>query len=205
MMKTVGSVDPAIGRRADEVLRKSGYPRLPNRVGIDLERIVLEYYRVQLRYHPNLKFNGRPLLAAYIPSFPYLFVHRSCIPSRQRFSIAHELGHAELEDDFGPAEGLFAHKEAFLCSADDIDSEVATARGERRYGRRRRREIRANQFAVRLLMPEGLVKETWRSCLDISRTAGLLGVSMESLRYRLEELGLMSESASRRPRLAGTP
>ena len=205
MIKRVGSVDPAIARRADEVLRKSGYPRLHNLVGIDLERIVTEFYRLQLRYHPDLKFNGRSLLAAYIPSFPFVFVHRGCITSRQRFSIAHELGHAELEDDFGQSEGLFAHKEAFLCSADDIESEVASAREERRYGRRRRREIRANQFAVRLLMPDGLVKETWRRCLNISGTAGLLGVSMESLRYRLEELGLTSESASRHPRLAGTP
>jgi Zn-dependent peptidase ImmA (M78 family) len=204
MIKRVGSVDPAIARRADEVLRKSGYPRLHNHVGIDLERIVSEYYRLQLRYHPDLKFNGRSLLAAYIPSFPFLFVHRGCMTSRQRFSIAHELGHAELEDDFGPAEALFAQKEAFLCSAADIEGEAA-AREERRCGRRRRREIRANQFAVRLLMPDGLVRETWRTCFDICRTAELLGVSMESLRYRLQELGLISESVPRRPRLAGTP
>jgi hypothetical protein len=171
MTQRVGSVDPLIGRRADEVLRKSGNPRLPNGVGIDLERIVSEYYRLQLRYHPDLTLSGRSLLAAYIPSFPFLFVHRGSIPSRQRFSIAHELGHAELEDDFGPAEGLFARKEAFLCSAEDIDGEMAVAREERRLGRRRRREIRANQFAVRLLMPDGLVRETWRACPDVRRAA----------------------------------
>ena len=77
MRHRVGSVDPLIGRRADEVLRKSGNPRLPNGVGIDLERIVAEYYRLQLRYHPDLTLSGRSLLAAYIPSFPFLFVHRA--------------------------------------------------------------------------------------------------------------------------------
>jgi hypothetical protein len=204
MRHRVGSVDPLIGRRADEVLRKSGNPRLPNGVGIDLERIVAEYYRLQLRYHPDLTLSGRSLLAAYIPSFPFLFVHRGSIPSRQRFSIAHELGHAELEDDFGPAEGLFARKEAFLCGAEDIEGEMAVAREERRLGRRRRREIRANQFAVRLLMPDGLVRETWRACPDVRRAAELLGISMESLRYRLEELGLMSPPESYRPICAGT-
>ena len=203
MIKRVGSVDPAIGRRANEVLRKAGCPRLPNAIGIDLERIVSEYYRLQIRYHPDLKFNGQALLAAYIPSFPFLFVHAACIPSRQRFSIAHELGHAELEDDFGEADALFAQREAFLCGEHDIDGDV-TLRDERRFGRRRRREVRANQFAARLLMPDGLIKETWRANPDTRWTAELLGVSMESLGYRLRELGLTLESASCRPRLVGT-
>ena len=57
---------------------------------------------------------------------------------------------------------------------------------------------------MRLLMPDGLVRETWRACPDVRRAAELLGISMESLRYRLEELGLMLPPESYRPTRAGT-
>jgi Zn-dependent peptidase ImmA (M78 family) len=128
-------------------------------------------------------------MAAYVAQFRCVFVEKNCISARQRFSMAHELGHAELEDDFGDADTLFKVTEAFLCVESDTE---ATTYDERARGRRRRREIRANQFASLLLMPAQLVKEVWRSRRDLRVCAEDLGVSIESLRYRLTDLGLLS-------------
>ncbi len=183
-------VDPAIRRRAEEVLRKSGCPRLPNGIGIDVKHIVRNYYRFNLALIPDLTFGGKRLLAAYLHEYRYVFVEKRCMWTRQRFSIAHELGHAELEDDFGGTTSLFVFDDSFLCSNQDADDMVVT---EKIVGRRRRSEIRANQFATILLMPEDLVRQVWRSDSRLRSCADDLGVSMETLRYRLVDLKLVPE------------
>jgi Zn-dependent peptidase ImmA (M78 family) len=184
-------VDPRIPRRVDEVLTRSGAPRLPNGIGIDVRRILERFSRLNVKFVRGLNPGGRRLLAAYVPQFRCVFVEKDCIEARQRFSMAHELGHVELEDDFGDADSLFKTTEAFLCFEADT---VTAAAGERTAGLRRRRETRANQFAALLLMPEYLVKEVWRNVGEVRRGADLLGVSKESLRYRLAGLGLIDES-----------
>lgn len=187
MISQKRGIDPKIMRCADDVLHRSGAPRLFNGVAIDVRRIIEGFWNLQVALVPNLTLAGRHLLAAYIPEFHYILVERNCIEPRQRFSMAHELGHAVLEDDFGPADTLFQVSEAFLCVEGDADPSLGD---ERTAGRRRRREIRANQFATRLLMPDGLVKDVWRRGRDVRAVAGELGVSMESLTYRLRDLGL---------------
>ena len=182
-------IDPKIVRRVDDVLTRSGCPKLPNGVGIDVRRILEQFSRLNVRFVRELNLGGRDLLAAYVPQFRCVFVEKNCFEPRQRFSMAHELGHAELEDDFGDADSLFKVTEAFLCAEADAD---VTPHGERSAGQRRRREIRANQFAALLLMPEHLVKEVWRSDKDVRRSADVLGVSAESLRYRLTDLRLVA-------------
>lgn len=194
-MRSVAPVHPEIERHADEVLRKSGFPKLPNGIAVDVLRLAEEFYGLHVRYNRNLRFNGRPVLAAYIPGFSYLFVDRGCIPTRQRFSIAHELGHAELEGNFGGSARLFSMDEAFLCGHEEAVPTMSPPT-ERSMGRRRRREIRANQFAARILMPAALVKEVWRSGIDLRRMADALEVSVEALRYRAEELRLSNAPAA---------
>ncbi|MHB1549871.1 MAG: ImmA/IrrE family metallo-endopeptidase [Vulcanimicrobiaceae bacterium] len=187
---TRAQVDPKIKRRADEILRKSGSPRLENGIGIDVTRIVRSYYHFNLAFIPDLNLGGRRLLAAYLPEYHYVLVEKRCLWTRQRFSIVHELGHAELEDDFGSASTLFAVDDAFLCADTDADDDITFVQA---HGRRRRCEIRANQFATFVLMPDELVREVWRSRGNIRSSADALGVSMEALRYRLADLGLLAE------------
>jgi Zn-dependent peptidase ImmA (M78 family) len=189
MIGSRGWIDPKITRRVDAVLMRSGAPRLSNGVGIDVKRILERFSRLNVRFVADLRLGGRPLLAAYVPQFRCVFVEKHCFLPRQRFSMAHELGHAELEDDFGDADTLFNVAQAFLCTESDTDE---TPNDERRMGLRRLRERRADKFASLLLMPEQIVRETWRGCGEIRTCADLLGVSMQSLRFRLSELGLLS-------------
>lgn len=99
---------------------------------------------------------------------------------RQRFTIAHELGHAILHD----AEGLHLDQ-AFKFR--DSRSSLAIDRDE----------IDANAFAAELLMPEDEVRRAVATeDLDvndeesISRLARHFGVSPQALTYRLVNLGV---------------
>lgn len=189
MIRSRGWIDPKIIRRVDAVLTRSGAPKLPNGVGIDVKRILEQFSKLNVRFVADLRPGGRPLLAAYVPQFRCVFVEKNCFLPRQRFSMAHELGHAELEDDFGDADALFNVAQAFFCTESDTDE---TPGDERRMSQRRLRERRADKFASLLLMPEQIVRDTWRECNDVRACADLLGVSMQSLRFRLTDLGLLT-------------
>ena len=92
---------------------------------------------------------------------------------RQRFTLAHEIGHARF-DRFTIVESL-----------DRTDSTPE--------------EKRANAFAVELLMPEAAVKKwipsrPWGTDLDeIARLALHFGVSYEATLWKLHNAGLISD------------
>lgn len=111
--------------------------------------------------------------------------------TRQRFSLAHELGHALLH---------FAHDPPSDAEAVvDRPLEVLFRDGVAGQGTNRV-EIDANAFAAALLMPEEMVKgrlrrrweqEPTRSVeLTISDLADDFDVSPQAMRYRLVNLGL---------------
>ena len=185
-------------RIAEEVLARSGAPRLAGRRGIDVERILRYYRSIDVMYITDLNPGGARLHALFVPEYGIVMVEANSPEGRQRFSLAHELGHAELEHDYGPANSLFdASPVSFLCQPGDMESVPFV---ERRIGMRRRAEIRANQFAATLLMPASLVREIWREMGDVRTCAEELGVSNRALEIRLAELRL--ESISSAPRLA---
>lgn len=94
---------------------------------------------------------------------------------RQRFTIAHELGHYVL------------HKEESL-HYDPIEAEKIFFRAE---GVISSHETEANHFAAELLMPEALVLGDFKSTPNISTLAEQYGVSEQAMMYRLVNLGLM--------------
>jgi hypothetical protein len=88
---------------------------------------------------------------------------------RQRFSVAHELGHALLAGHAARAAG----------AALDLE-------------RSPRRETEANRFAAELLMPKLLlVREPRRLVPPVKELAARYLVSREAMRIRLVQLGLM--------------
>lgn len=188
-MRDVRRVHPEIRECVDRVLRCSGPPRLPNGYGVDVESIIQDFGGIEIASVPELRLGGRSVLAAYVRDLGIIMVEHMCNPDRRRFSLAHELGHSQLEGNYGNAESLFymEAQTAFFCDAAD---EATADDGERGKGRRRRAEVRANQFAAALLMPEGLVREVWRDTRDKRNCATLLGVSLEALSYRLGALGI---------------
>lgn len=105
---------------------------------------------------------------------PDIFVNREHAPVRQRFTVAHELGHYFKRREMGsPLNDGYVLKRARLaqCGVDD-------------------EEIYANQFAAALLMPEDVLidlKSLGFSNLEIKSR---LEVSLESLELRLQNLGM---------------
>jgi DNA helicase-2/ATP-dependent DNA helicase PcrA len=136
-------------------------------------------------------------------------VRRSDPPSRQRFTIAHEVGHYRLHV---VAERALASS-SYACSA----AAIAKGDGEGRAAPRlraaalpgfaapqppaapppstrdmRRREIEANTFAAELLMPALLVEQAVaRYGPDIVGLAEHFAVSRQAVQYRLEKLRLL--------------
>lgn len=90
-------------------------------------------------------------------------------PHRQRFTLAHELGHYVL--DHNP---VFTEAE----SHEVVDPKQINER-------------EANYFAAVLLMPKEWLREDWRMLRDASRIADLYNVSAEAMWIRLEELSLI--------------
>lgn len=97
-------------------------------------------------------------------------------PVRQRFTIAHEMGHVSL-GHLKPG-----HTE-YRDEARDFFSTV-----------RDPKEIEANKFAARLLMPAESVRTSFLKMgeLSIQGMADLFDVSTVAMRYRLINLGLIS-------------
>lgn len=182
-------VDPA--KLASETLVRCGQPRLANGRAIDVERIAREFCKVELMFISDLNPSGKTLLGLYTPILNAIMVNCDSIEVRQRFTIAHEIGHVQLEHEHGGAESMFElpEPETFECSEDGAGFIGAD---ERSIGRFRRAEIRANQFAAHLLMPEGLVREVWREENgNAERVAHALRVSKESLGFRLNGLRMV--------------
>lgn len=101
-------------------------------------------------------------------------------PLRQRFSIAHEIGHYVLHY-YGK---LFEEKdqEKHISFRDNTSSLGFSVR-----------EIEANFFAANLLMPENKVKELYNEGFSLEEMAYFLNVSKIAMGHRLEYLGLFDE------------
>ena len=90
-------------------------------------------------------------------------------PNRQRFSIAHELGHYILEHN-----PVYSEAEP---------EEIASPTGIN--------EAEANAFAGELLMPEERVREDWKALNNSSQMAIRYRVSDQAMWIRLEGLLLI--------------
>lgn len=107
---------------------------------------------------------------------------------RQRFTIAHELGHAVLHD----AEGV--HLDRTFMFRNRVSSMAIDAK-----------ERDANAFAAELLMPESEVLEAVEADglditddREIARAARRFGVSVQALTFRLANLGLTFDGSQPR-------
>ncbi|MBZ9731186.1 ImmA/IrrE family metallo-endopeptidase [Salegentibacter sp. JZCK2] len=106
---------------------------------------------------------------------------------RQRFTLAHELGHHILHRSESSNEKLFVDKIMYRKNF--------TSKKEKK------QEMEANVFASRILMPENLVKSEFNKILDsldhlteediINRMASIFKVSSISMTYRLSNLNLL--------------
>ncbi|MEV0283504.1 XRE family transcriptional regulator [Kribbella sp. NPDC050820] len=109
----------------------------------------------------------------------------SAIPAtRQRYTLAHEIGHIAAGDTDGDTAGI------------TIDEDL--------YGRRSTAETRANSFAAAFLMPEKGLRQLLGSGGPTEAAIGALlaqyRVSLDALAYRLHNLGLVNAAGRDRVR-----
>ncbi len=104
---------------------------------------------------------------------PVIAVNSDQFPGRQRFTIAHELGHH-----------LLRHHDRF-----HIDLADPTAVGEPP-GYNWLHEREANEFAARVLMPATLVRQYADEAADARSLADAFDVSPLAMTYRLRNLGI---------------
>jgi len=114
-------------------------------------------------------------------------VQASDHPNRQRFTIAHEIGHFCLRHQFEPGEHVHVDR-----------GHVITPRNSRSSTGVDIREIEANQFAACLLMPSklllGRIKALGVESLrdhHVTLLANKFGVSEQAMTIRLSTLGFL--------------
>ncbi len=117
--------------------------------------------------------NGLSGSAVIENGIPYIYFNSNEHYNRQRFTVAHELGHHVL----GHTQDGEYHR--------DIVGNYST-------GIRDDREIEANQFAAELLMPEEAIRQlVSRIGVDSTlRLANIFNVSEAAMHWRLKALGM---------------
>jgi IrrE N-terminal-like domain len=96
--------------------------------------------------------------------------------ARQRFTLAHELGHWVCQVREG-------HEAPVYCRAADMTPTIDKAL-----------EREANVFAAELLMPELAVREEFARAASAAELATWFGVSEEAMGWRLYNFGLAHEA-----------
>lgn len=125
--------------------------------------------------HMEQAFNAEPSGMLVKSSDQWaIFVNIDDSITRQRFTIAHELGHflihkgQQFVDEFSAGEVFY------------------------RDGSETKEESEANYFAACLLMPADKVEEIWPTCKDPKDAAKRFNVSEVSMTYRLKKLEIIT-------------
>lgn len=103
---------------------------------------------------------------------------------RQRFTIAHEIGHYSLRHQFENGEHVHVDKGNYISQRGPTASDGSNAK-----------EIEANQFAAALLMPSNSIRQ-WAAKFagddkQVSRLSEMFNVSEQAMTIRLTSLGLI--------------
>jgi Zn-dependent peptidase ImmA (M78 family) len=163
-----------IEQKAQEILDSLHIKDIP----IPVEEIA-EKFGMQIGKAPNDEFSG---LLIRKNGKALIGVNSSETPTRQRFTIAHELGH-------------------FFCHGNrDTFVDYIEFRTIKYKPAERKKEVQANVFAAALLMPKGLIEKDVKNLAtkvldsdDIRQLARKYGVSEEAMNFRLINLNLKSE------------
>jgi Zn-dependent peptidase ImmA (M78 family) len=106
-----------------------------------------------------------------------IWVNREQAPVRQRFTLAHELGHH-----------LLRHADTFHLDLGGDLAPNATGGGHPNYDWRAERA--ANEFAASLLMPASMVRRAAATVTDVAVLAAQFKVSRAAMGFRLTALNI---------------
>ncbi len=163
-------------RRAEQLLREAGITSPP----IDVEAVA-NFAGADVVYE-KLESEVSALLVKTPKDQVKIGVNALHHRNRQRFSIAHEIGHLLLH---AKTPTLFVDDQ-MVYFRDGVASQATDIR-----------EIQANAFAAALIMPEALLKEDLKKQIDahdevaVRNLAERYQVSQQALTIRLVNLGLL--------------
>lgn len=106
-----------------------------------------------------------------------ILVNKNNVKTRQRFTIAHELGHYFLHKEFLKSEEI--HVDIMYRSAEKSDEED------------KKREKEVDYFAGALLMNRTLLKRLYKENNSIQDLADIFNVSVSAMTVRLDILELL--------------
>lgn len=168
-------------RRAQQLLADGGVTKAP----APLERLA-DLCSATIRYEP---FDGdvSGMVHCRADGGGVIGVNSEHSKTRQRFTIAHELGHLLLHAD----EEFHIDEKRPLARRDEVSSQATDPR-----------EIEANQFAAELLMPDALVRDSVEALVEddpevtveeaIEELARTYRVSTLAMTHRLTNLKVIS-------------
>lgn len=165
-----------IQRKANELLRALGAQGPPVRV---LEVAELLGAKVV----PEIVDEGISGGLSRRPDGPVIGVNAQHHPNRQRFTIAHELGHLVLHEDADHFVDRTFHRDEKSGTATDT------------------LEIEANKFAAALLMPKVFLSEDLKGkpmplrSEQVEEMAREYGVSQQAMTFRLMNLGVQLDQS----------
>ena len=122
----------------------------------------------------------------------HIMVNKAHHPNRQRFTIAHELGHLVLHHNSGDRLFVDTHLRAYQRRGSPTSGTYEQPGSETTPAEERE----ANQFASALLMPRALIlqmtegRQFWDE-LDVAALAGEFGVSEQAMTIRLRQLEVL--------------
>lgn len=171
----------SIRKKANAILIETKQKSIP----INLD-VIAEYLSIDVLYEDlEDKMSGFLVVK---DGFASAAINKNHHINRQRFTLAHEIGHFHLHIDENASEDMFVDRLVFNRDKTASKGEVQA-------------EIEANKFAAELLMPEQLLKNhiaRYYSSKDleddetISELANEFVVSTTAMGYRLGGLGLVS-------------
>lgn len=150
---------------------------------VDVELVGTLLFSLGVQRVPDLRVGRREYAAFLNGDARLVAVESNHHEHRQRFSIAHEVGHFVLHYQAGGGSSLFA------CSSADM--EVGGPGLTRSTTEHLRREWEANRFAAELLMPEASVLAMYRvTGGNRIRMARHFRVSVRAMEIRLDQIPL---------------
>lgn len=143
---------------------------------------IIEDYDIKLGFI-DFREKSDEISGLFDPKKRTIFVNIKDSPQRQRFTIAHEFGHAVLHAEklkSDPDLGIFYRR--FVDTFEVSDKYIIE-------------EKQANHFAAFLLMPEDLLKTFFTLCGgSLIELARIFNVSTQALKYHLGNLKIRNLS-----------
>ncbi len=113
-----------------------------------------------------------------------ILINKNKSPTRQYFTIAHELGHYFLHKDILKEEEVLVDSDSILEGRTLFRLDTAKSNLI---------ETEANNFGASLIMPENQVYKAWEELKNIEECAKVFNVSVLAMTIRLAKLKLISE------------